>query len=236
MAIDRKWDSLVHACKENEAFLRLHNETECSRIFRHLEQRAKEAHDPESRREVLIQARALFGGMGSFNDLVIGTIGGISKSGNQKLDDLRDALYEIVVRNMRNRRRWSLPSWVSAARKNQPEPPAGGESLLEMIDEFSEILAEHGRPVWSDTFRRKGDTLRIASSASEMREIHVGLIQSFSGGSGSLTDLVLHRNGKPLKEENSHFDYLMRCIIDAAHQGLADLDDHEGQPPVGPWQ
>ncbi|WP_411732819.1 DUF6966 domain-containing protein [Paeniglutamicibacter sp.] len=226
MDIDRKWDALVHTCKEIEAFLRLHNETEWSRTFSHLGQRANEARDPESRREVLIQARALFGGMGSLNDLVIDRFGEISKSDNQELDDLRDALYEIVVRNMRSQRRWSLPSWVRGARKKQPEPATGGESLIDMIEEFSEILAKHGRPVWSDTFRKEADALRTASTSSEMRESYEVLIQSFAGGSGSLSDLVLHRSGKPLKKESSHFDYLMRGILDAAYQGLADLDDH----------
>lgn len=98
------------------------------------------------------------------------------------------------------------------------------EQMVEMLEEFSEILAKHGRPGWSNVFRNKTDALRTASNSPEIREIYAGLIQSFAGGPGSLTDLVLHRNGKPLKTENNHFDFLMRSILDAAHQGLEELD------------
>ncbi|MFL4476313.1 DUF6966 domain-containing protein [Paeniglutamicibacter sp. MACA_103] len=234
MAIDRKWNALVHTCKEIEAFLRLHNETEWSRTFSHLGQHANEARDSESRREVLIQVRALFGGMGSFNDLVIDRFGEISKSDNQELDDLRDALYEIVVRNIRGNGRRTPSFWFRRAKAKGRESISGGTSLFDMIEEFSEILTEHGRPEWADLFRKKAKELGTASTSSEKREIYEGLIQYVSGGSGSLTDLVLHRNGKPLKKENGHFDYLLRGILGAAHQGLADIDDHEGWPPVGP--
>ena len=99
------------------------------------------------------------------------------------------------------------------------------EKMTDMCEECAAILAKHGRPEWAEIFRLKAEALRTAPTFSEMREIYEGLIQSFSGGSGSLTDLVLHRNGKPLKTENDHFDYLMRCILNAAHQGLEDLDE-----------
>lgn len=51
-----------------------------------------------------------------FGILVIAGIGENSKSANKTLDDWRDSLYEIVVRNMQSRRRRSLWDWFSGAK------------------------------------------------------------------------------------------------------------------------
>lgn len=102
------------------------------------------------------------------------------------------------------------------------------ENLVRMVKEFSEILAQHSQPEWSETFRVKANELGTVLTDTEAREIHKELLESLRGGSGSLTDLVLYRNGKVLKKQTSRFHFLLEHIRDAAHEGLAGLEGTSG--------
>ena len=96
------------------------------------------------------------------------------------------------------------------------------ENLIEMCKEFSQILARQGKPIWSETFHKKALEISAASSSLDMREIYKGLIDSFMGGSGSLTDFVFYKNGKLLREETNRFHFLLEKISEVAYQGLAE--------------
>lgn len=97
LVLEVKWESFVKICREIEEFLRAHNEPDWSKSFVYLHKQASEVKDLESRRDLLSQARTIFGGMGSFNDLVIESGGQVSRADNRKLDEMRDSLYDIIM-------------------------------------------------------------------------------------------------------------------------------------------
>ncbi len=97
MVLEVKWDSFVRLCMNIAEFLRTRNEPDWSKSFVYLYKRASEAKDLESRRDLLSQARTIFGGMGSFTDLVIESGGQASRTDNRKLDEMRDSLYDIIM-------------------------------------------------------------------------------------------------------------------------------------------
>lgn len=101
----------------------------------------------------------------------------------------------------------------------------GIENLVRMLKELSEILAEHSQPEWSEIFRVKSNELGTASTDPEASRICKGILESISGGAGSLNDLVLYQNGRLLKKETTRFHDLLEHIRGAAYQGLAELED-----------
>lgn len=77
--------------------LATHNEPQWARRFRRLEGEYGSAPN-DIRQEI----KALYGGMGSFNDLVLHGTNGIPLAGeNDELDTYRTALYELCQRGKR---------------------------------------------------------------------------------------------------------------------------------------
>lgn len=89
------------------------------------------------------------------------------------------------------------------------------EALLVAMRELEEFLSRHDK-FWADHVRRAAD--EVAKSDAHGLKRFLGLF----GGMGSLNDLVLHRDGKPLQAENDELDALR-----ARAWGLANSLRHE---------
>lgn len=77
------------------------------------------------------------------------------------------------------------------------------EDLLNGMRELERFLATHGEAFWSKNIKQAADEV-------EKSDAHgLGRFLRMFGGMGSLNDVVLHRDGQPLKAENDQLD-LMR--------------------------
>jgi len=80
-------------------------------------------------------------------------------------------------------------------------------ALLELI----ELLDAYQEGSWADGLR-----VILASSQSAGVGVAAGMIKGIFGGSGSFNDLVLHQNGRPVRQANDRLDVLRRLLFDEA--------------------
>jgi hypothetical protein len=83
---------LIDLLSETEDLLFLVNEKGWANVIRGLKERADVDLD-----EAKLQLRQLFGGMGSFNDLVLQANGQLFDTENDRLNELRNKLFEFSL-------------------------------------------------------------------------------------------------------------------------------------------
>ena len=86
------------------------------------------------------------------------------------------------------------------------------EDLLTGMRDLERILAQHGQGFWSRN---------VAQAAGEVEKSGAQGVDRFLrmfGGMGSLNDVVLHGEGKPLRAENDQLDLMRSRAWDMAHR------------------
>lgn len=79
--------------------------------------------------------------------------------------------------------------------------------LVRMI----ELLRVGERHDWADAFEKLREQI-----ATEPVDVILKIRNSY-GGMGSLNDIVLHKNGRPLVAENNEFDHLNTELYNLCH-------------------
>jgi len=75
-----------------------------------------------------------------------------------------------------------------------------------LLARMVELLRFGGIDAWADSLERSRKKL------TKNIELEKNTILSMFGGMGSLSDLVLYRDGKPLVKENNEFDELRKKL------------------------
>ncbi|MDP1573694.1 MAG: hypothetical protein Q8L78_01990 [Coxiellaceae bacterium] len=79
----------------------------------------------------------------------------------------------------------------------------------EKIEEIIFLLSENGQETWSDFLK---NCLLNFKKADDKKEAVNPIIRSMLGGMGSLSDVVLYKNGKMLIEENNELYELLNKL------------------------
>lgn len=77
------------------------------------------------------------------------------------------------------------------------------EELLNEMRDLERFLAQHGETFWSKNINQAAEEVEKSDAHGLERFLRM------FGGMGSLNDVVLHRDGQPLRVENDQLD-LMR--------------------------
>ena len=89
--------------------------------------------------------------------------------------------------------------------------PNGDEKIAVLLQRIINILAEHDRQEWSIYLTK---TLRDYENLSTRKQAVNNIMSAMLGGSGSLSDVVLHKNSKPLIKENDELYNLLNELYD----------------------
>lgn len=71
------------------------------------------------------------------------------------------------------------------------------DEIREALSALADLLAEAGETTWATAFEGLRNEFEIDP------EMVISKIHAIYGGMGSFNDIVLHKNGTPLYEENS---------------------------------
>lgn len=85
------------------------------------------------------------------------------------------------------------------------------QSIKEIIFEMIKLLQIVSMEEWAFALIHVHDEIRLDPIHTKVKII------SMFGGSGSLNDIVLHKNGQALIHENSEFDRLRSALYSACH-------------------
>ena len=77
--------------------------------------------------------------------------------------------------------------------------------IISIIDKILPLLKYSGEKFWLLYFQNLREQ---CLNQQDNNELYQSVLNSFQGGMGSLNDLVLHKNGTPLIDENNKFDKL----------------------------
>ncbi|MBI1374355.1 MAG: hypothetical protein GC159_16685 [Phycisphaera sp.] len=80
--------------------------------------------------------------------------------------------------------------------------------VIELLTQLASLLEEHGETAWAARVEHCIHEYTFSTSAGR------SAVSRMYGGMGSLSDLVLHKNGAPLNDENDHFDALRSEIFE----------------------
>jgi hypothetical protein len=82
--------------------------------------------------------------------------------------------------------------------------------IIKSLKNLSDLLMECNEPNWANSIVVLTNSFEITSREEQKQLAREGL--NFFGGMGSLNDIVLHKNGIPLLEENDKLDTLRNEI------------------------
>ncbi len=77
--------------------------------------------------------------------------------------------------------------------------------MIDIIDKIIVLLKYSEEKFWLSYFQNLREQ---CLNHQDNNELYRSVLKSFQGGMGSLNDLVLHKNGIPLIDENNKFDKL----------------------------
>lgn len=86
------------------------------------------------------------------------------------------------------------------------------EEIEIVLSRMEGLLTMGGRDDWAQALRRSRVELRENKAAA------VSDLLPMFGGMGSLNDIVLYRNGQPLREENDEFETLRGQLYELCHR------------------
>lgn len=92
-----------------------------------------------------------------------------------------------------------------------------GKKIRRLITQIISLLELDDDNYWLRYFKY---VLKMLDSENNQKEIIRSLSQIFKGGMGSFSDVVLHKNGIPLIEENNQLDTLKDQLFDACEEFL----------------
>ena len=87
------------------------------------------------------------------------------------------------------------------------------ERLVVVLTQVVHLLNKH-QPDWAEVMKNLLNNYVNLTHSSTKKEAAELIMKSMLGGMGSLSDLVLHKEGKPLIEENEQLDTLLDELYD----------------------
>lgn len=85
------------------------------------------------------------------------------------------------------------------------------EKLVELLDQVINLLTENAQDQWAGFLQNAKKNFIETDDKNKAIE---PIIKSMLGGMGSLSDVVLHKNGKPLIKENNELYNLLNNLYD----------------------
>jgi hypothetical protein len=82
----------------------------------------------------------------------------------------------------------------------------GNDKIIRLLENIISITAENDEVAWSKFLQR---ALNNFMASTDKKEGAAPIIRTITGGAGSLGDLVLHKDGKPLIDENDLLHQVM---------------------------
>jgi hypothetical protein len=87
--------------------------------------------------------------------------------------------------------------------------PYGNEQIIQLLDQAIELLDKNDDRKWAELMRSLRHNYIYLNHSKDRKEAAFLIMKSMLGGMGSLSDVVLHKEGKPLIEENSVLDKVL---------------------------
>ena len=85
------------------------------------------------------------------------------------------------------------------------------EKIINLLDRAINLLATHNQEQWAGFLQNAKKNFVGSDDKAQAVE---PIIKSMLGGMGSLSDVVLHKNGKPLLDENNELYVLLNELYD----------------------
>lgn len=83
--------------------------------------------------------------------------------------------------------------------------------MIVAINKITSLLQSSEEKFWRSYFNH---VLEELNRGQDEKRLCDSILRTFQGGMGSLNDLVLHKDGKPLVEENNQLDALKDQLFD----------------------
>jgi hypothetical protein len=83
--------------------------------------------------------------------------------------------------------------------------------MIAVINKIASLLKSSEEKFWLSYFNH---VLEELNKGQDEKCLCNSILKAFQGGMGSLNDFVLHKDGKPLIEENNHLDALKDQLFD----------------------
>ena len=87
----------------------------------------------------------------------------------------------------------------------------GNEKIVELLEQIINLLADNNEEQWAEFLR---NALNNFISSDGKKEAVVPITKAMLGGAGSLSDVVLHKDRKPLIKENNQLYNLLNGLYD----------------------
>ena len=94
-------------------------------------------------------------------------------------------------------------------------------ALIEIVDEINKLLLKCGENNWRESLD-KIKQLLIENDFRDASRITISLF----GGMGSFSDIVLHKNGQPLIDENDRLNQLRHDLFEEAQKCINTPNSH----------
>jgi len=78
--------------------------------------------------------------------------------------------------------------------------------IKKTVKDISDILSSNDEDEWAKTFEK------LSSGLDSEYELSLNALKRLYGGMGSFNDIVLHKNGMPLIQENDELDDLRHTL------------------------
>ncbi len=92
------------------------------------------------------------------------------------------------------------------------------EKIITLLEQAINLLASNNQEQWAGFLRNAKNNFIDSENKKEAVE---PIIKSMLGGSGSLSDVVLYRDKKPLIEENNQLYNLLNELYDECKKAAA---------------
>lgn len=88
--------------------------------------------------------------------------------------------------------------------------------IKKTVIEITNILSSNNESSWAKIFEKLASELDIDCESS------IQLLKKLYGGMGSFNDVILHKNGMPLIQENDELDDLRHSLYNQLTQAIGD--------------
>src|SRR5262245_49515309 len=85
------------------------------------------------------------------------------------------------------------------------------EKIIALLEQAIDLLASNDQEQWANFLQNAKNNF---IQSEDKKEAAMPIIKSMLGGAGSLSDVVLHQEGKPLIEENNQLYDLFNQLYD----------------------
>jgi len=83
------------------------------------------------------------------------------------------------------------------------------EKIIKLVEEVINLLQQNDEERWVEVMKNLLQNYIFLTHSKNKREAANLIMKVMLGGMGSLSDVVLHKNGKPLIEENNRLNKVL---------------------------